>query len=232
MELQQAFEKLDVFLSLEKVEAYMSDFDDDGSGTIEFEEFLLMVERMLKDAKENLKSENNQLDTSHCKYFMQSLLFQEVSDGMLDRPDASSRTAAVLWGFDPAMPGRELHVAMEPDESDAIAAIRAQHLKERGKEERVEDQLEMKRPEWMQPEPVWVLKSEIFKKHCAGVAERAALEGEEEGSTPLTGSRPVTGTPQPNNLLVVDDEEGAQDESSEAGFADEEDSTLDVDQSG
>jgi len=48
--LQIAFEQLDVKLTTEETREFMDEFDEDKSGEIGFDEFLLIIEKLLLDA--------------------------------------------------------------------------------------------------------------------------------------------------------------------------------------
>lgn len=165
-ELRVAFEALDCNFEDDELRDFVAEFDDDGSGLIEFEEFLLLVEKLLMDARHHLNAkEKPDFETGHVKYFMQSLLYQEIRDGMLERPveEAHQRTIAVMWGFDPALMGREFSEPGEEIFVDAMDALRKSHLESRGKQMRSEDMHELERPDWFKFTPAWKLKEEIYR---------------------------------------------------------------------
>ena len=96
---------------------------------IDFDEFLLMVEGILLEAKNHLtRGHDNIPSVEHTKYFMQSRLFQEVSDGLLDRPrdEALARTVAGALGLRPGGGRGEDQLLADPSAYvDAMDAVRA-----------------------------------------------------------------------------------------------------------
>ena len=154
-ELRNAFARLGADLTQDDVRDYVAEYDKDGSGVIDFDEFLLMVEGILLEAKNHLtRGHDNIPSVEHTKYFMQSRLFQEVSDGLLDRPrdEALARTVAVLWGFDPARRGEDQLLADPSAYVDAMDAVRAAVSKPT---EALGEDLALPQPEWLKHTPIW-----------------------------------------------------------------------------
>jgi len=166
-ELKIAFQQLEVNLSPEETRSFMDEFDEDQSGEIGFDEFLLIVEKLLLDAKNHEKEEHID-NVNHAKYFMQSILYQEACDGILDRARdvALERSACILWGFDPMQMGQELKYIEQGDGfdgEDSIARLRQKNIKAKGGDEAVEIR-GGNRPEYFAHIQSWQLKELLFKK--------------------------------------------------------------------
>ena len=202
-ELRTAFEQLDAKLTEKEVKEFMDEFDEDRSGEIGFDEFLLIVEKLLLDAKNHEKDDLIQ-SVDHAKYFMQSLIYQDACDGILDRPrdEALERSAAVLWGFDPMQLGQELLYFEEGDEfaiQDSAAAMRRANISSQGA--KALEKHAGARPEWFQHVQVWELKEMVFAK-LVEMEEYMEENPPDDTVTPESvGSRPRS---QESGVLMLD----------------------------
>jgi CRP-like cAMP-binding protein len=166
-ELQTAFEQLEVKLTKDETRAFMDEFDEDRSGEIGFDEFLMIVEKLLLDAKNHEKEEPIK-NVDHAKYFKESLMYQDLCDGILDRTRdvALERSVAVMWGFDPMQMGQELKYVEQGDEfdvQDSMAHLRKAQIDKKGGSDAVQ-KLEGVRPEWFQHIKCWQSKELAFKR--------------------------------------------------------------------
>jgi hypothetical protein len=75
---------------------------------------------VVKTWQKNHEKEDPIKNVDHAKYFMQSLLYQDACDGILDRERdiTLERSAAVMWGFDPMQMGQELTYIEQDDAFD------------------------------------------------------------------------------------------------------------------
>ena len=191
-ELQTAFEQLDVKLTEDETRAFMDEFDEDRSGEIGFDEFLLIVEKLLLDAKNHEKDELIK-NVDHAKYFKESLMYQDLCDGILDRTRdiALERSVAILWGFDPMQMGQELKYVEQGDEfdvQDSMALLRKENIDKQGGSEAVKKH-EGIRPEWFLHTKCWQLKEMVFKR-LVEIEEYVEENPPEDSITPDTpGSR-------------------------------------------
>lgn len=185
-ELRQCFLSLGVDMPASEVQSFMNEYDSDGGGTIGFNELELMMEALLMDARQALgkhgTKHQNLMDVSHTHYFTETLLYQEVLRGILERDDGrhATRSLAVMWGYDSSrgpMPDED------PQDGDAMKDIRAEF---QGKSKAIVDPRNrpVERPDFFKCLDVPAIKAKIARRLNPPATiqeiEEARLEAEEE----------------------------------------------------